>query len=50
MLAEKRKKYITAIKKEDGEYEGPEIRASSWEEAETAAQEQGVVLVGELGD
>lgn len=32
----------------DGLYAGPEIKASSWEEAETLALKQGVNLVGEL--
>ena len=44
-----KKIYITEIEKKDGLYEGPQIQASSWEEAEKKAQELGVVLVGELG-
>lgn len=43
--------YITKIyKKEDVEYAGPEISASSWEDAEKQALAQGVILVGKLDD
>ncbi len=41
----KKRTYITeVIKKEEVKYEGPEISASSWEDAE----KQGAILVGEL--
>lgn len=40
--------FITEITKEDGKYAGPRINALSWEEAETLAQQQGVILVGVL--
>ena len=45
------KTYITEIRKEGGEYEGPTIRAYSWLEAEgIAGRLNGVTLVGELDD
>lgn len=43
------KTFITSvIKTEEVEYEGPKINASSWENAERQAQEQGVNLIGAL--
>jgi len=42
-MSEETKTYITEVK-----HEGPRINASSWDEAERIAQEQGVTLVGEL--
>ena len=40
--------FITEVEKNGEKYAGPEINALSWEDAENQAQEQGVVLVGEL--
>ena len=42
------KQYITSIFKDGIEYAGQEISASSWEEAETRAKEQDIILIGEL--
>lgn len=39
--------FITVIEKDGEKYEGPNIEALSWEDAERQAQEQGVELVGE---
>lgn len=48
------KTYITEVIKKNeteyGFYEGPKTSASSWNEAERAAQGQGAALLGELAD
>jgi len=44
-MSDKTKTYITEVR-----HEGPKIDARSWDEAERLAQEQGVVLVGELAN
>ena len=44
--------YITEIvkrtEKEYGFFEGPQIMASSWQDAERQAREKGVTLIGQL--
>ena len=42
------KVYVTSIFKEEVEYEGPEISASSWTDAEKQAEKQGAIVIGEL--
>ncbi len=40
--------FITEERRSDGMYSGPEIEATSWEEAQRRADACGVTLVGEL--
>lgn len=40
--------YITEFEKDGKSYYGPYLYADSWESAEIAAEELGVILVGEL--
>jgi hypothetical protein len=42
------KTYIIEQEFEDQKFEGPDIQADSWAEAETAAREIGFAVTGEL--